>query len=328
MRIDKSVLTEMPIAIDNYGDKVATLLNLGVSLRDQPFAIIEKKLLGAKGEIFTTDRFIKFKANRGFSKLKEQEVVNYSDVTEFHQSNASTWLNCEFKGASGKFEVGLVFYGMVKALPPRDVFWYQVDDFPSRSAAFYKLLKVIVPGSGFTHDLKASSLKNRLENAIEFFEGNRRTEDMNLNLANVVEPGFFVLQQAFSLFLAGTTLANHSNRDNYLEVYRSLDNIYVRILRKLMVECNETMGNIFNREKKIYEADEKFQKLSSLWYLRQIASLHFASKYLPKEETRVWPMKVLKPRARIYRTNTMAKLQIKLPTPEEYEEAIAHFKLR
>ena len=92
-----------------------------------------------------------------------------------------------------------------------------------------------------------------------------------------------------------------------------------------MVECNTTMGNIFNREQKIYEADGKFQKLSSLWYLRQIANLHFASKYLPKDKLRAWPMKVLKPRARIYQRNSTSRLEIKLPTPEDYEEAIAHF---
>jgi len=92
-----------------------------------------------------------------------------------------------------------------------------------------------------------------------------------------------------------------------------------------MVEYNRKLGNIFNRQQKICEADEKFQRLSSIWYLRQMASLHFASKHLPEDQTRAWPMKVLKPRAREGSRNNMKTLSIKLPEPEVYQEAIAFF---
>jgi len=89
-----------------------------------------------------------------------------------------------------------------------------------------------------------------------------------------------------------------------------------------MVDYNAKLGNLFTREQKIYEADEKFQRLSSLWYLRQIMNLHFASKYWSEDETLAWPLKVLKPRARIYRGSKVTSVEINLPEMETFQEAI------
>ena len=63
MKIELNTLSEMPITIDSYGDKVSILLNLDRHSRDQPFALVEKAMFGGKGEIFTQDSFIKFKSN-------------------------------------------------------------------------------------------------------------------------------------------------------------------------------------------------------------------------------------------------------------------------
>lgn len=178
----------MPIAIDSCGEKVSALLNLGGRLGDQPFALIGKAMFGGKGEIFTQDRYIKFKANGGFSKLKKQETVNYSDVTELETFNSSTGLEWVLSGANGEFNAG--------------------------------------------------------------------------------------------------------------------------------------MGNLFTREQKISDADEKFKRLSSIWYLRQIANLNFASKYLPEDETGVWPTKVVRPRAMTRSTGKIRTLSIKLPELSVFEEAI------
>lgn len=232
-----------------------------------------------------------------------------------------------FQGLTGEFEIGLEFYGRVKGIYPRDIFWYEVDDFPKRSGEFYKLLAEVLPRTGLTSDLRASTVKHKLEEAIDLFEGNRTLADTDLKIAgeNAKYPGFTALQYAFSNYLAGTAIATETTSDDYLDIFRSLDSIYVRILKKLMTEYNSKLGNIFNREQKIYEADEKFQRLSSLWYLRQMVNLHFASKYLPEEETKAWPMKVLKPRARTGYSNKIKTVTIKLPEPEIYEEAIAAF---
>lgn len=324
MKIELNTLSEMPIAIDSYGDKVSTLLNLGSHLREQPFALIEKAMFGGKGEIFTQDGFIKFKSNGSFSKLKKRETINYSDITELETFNSSTGLTWNLSGTTGKFEIGLMFYGKVKGFNPWDIFWYDIDEFPVRSGAFYDLLSEVLPGTGLTTGLKSSSVKRKLEEAIDIFEGNRDVKDLDLklNLGDASYPRFTVMQRAFADFLAGTAIATESTRDSYLEIFRGLDGIFIRILKILMPEFNAGMGNLFTREQKISNADEKFKRLSSIWYLRQIASLHFASKYLPEDETRVWSTKVVRPRAMSRNTGKIRTLSIKLPPLEVFEEAI------
>ena len=325
MKIKLNTISEMPIAIDSYGDKVSILLNLDRHPRDQPFALIEKALFGGKGEIFTQDRFIKFKSNGGFSKLKKQETVNYSDITELETFNGSTGLTWKLSGATGEFETSLMFYGKVKGLNPWDIFWYDIDEFPVRSGAFYALLSEVLPRTGLASDLKPSTVKRKLEEAIDIFEGNRNVEDLGLklNLADAGYPRFTVMQRAVADFLAGTAIATESTRDSYLKIFRNLDNIFIRILKKLMPEFNAGMGNLFNREQKISNADEKFKRLSSRWYLRQIANLHFASKYLSKDEIRIWSTKIVRPRAMAHNAGKVRTLSIKLPELKVFEEAIA-----
>ncbi|MBD3277924.1 MAG: hypothetical protein GF388_06475 [Candidatus Aegiribacteria sp.] len=328
MKIKLDTLEKSAAAVNSYGDKVTKLLNLGSHLREQPFAVIDRKMLGASGEVFTTDRYIEFKSNKGFSKLKKQETVNYSDVTKFEPSNRSNYLNWDFSTSDDKFTIGLIFYGKVKGIAPRNILWYDKEGFPVRSVAFYELLSNVVPKTGLTGELKTAPLKNTLQDAIAFFQGTRSAEDIGLKL----NPGiaqyaeFYALQVAFSKFLAGTTLATESTTDAYLDIYRSLDNIYITILQKLKEEYNSSLGNIFSREQKIYEADEKFQRLSSIWYLRQMAYLHFASRHLSENEDNVWPLAILKPRARRFSRNNRDTVVIKLPDQEEYDEAIAAVK--
>jgi hypothetical protein len=274
----------MPIAIDSYGEKVSALLN-----------------------------------------LEKQETVNYSDVTELETFNSSTGLSWVFSGANGEFKIGLMFYGKVKSFNPWDIFWYDIDEFPARYGAFYNLLSEVLPRTGVASDLKSSSVKRKLEEAIDIFEGNRDVKDLNLklNLGDASYPRFTVMQRAFADFLAGTAIATGSTRDSYLEIFRNLDGIFIRILKHLMPEFNAGMGNLFTREQKISDADEKFKRLSSIWYLRQIANLNFASKYLPEDETGVWPTKVVRPRAMTRNTGKVRTLSIKLPELSVFEEAIA-----
>ncbi len=325
MKIKLNTLSEMPIAVDSYGEKVSIMLNLGSHLREQPFAVIEKKMFGGSGEIFARDRYISFKSNGGFSKLKKEKTINYSDIVEFEPFNGSSGLEWNFTGTTGKFTIGLMFYGKVKGIGPQNIFWYDLKEFPPRSGAFYKLLSEVIPRTGLTANLKTSAVKNQLEDAMAVFYGEKSAEDigLKLSLSDVKYPGFSALQTAFSTLLAATTIATDSTKDSYLELFRSLDSIYIKILKKLMVDYNAKLGNLFTREQKIYEADEKFQRLSSLWYLRQIMNLHFAEKHLPEDENLAWPLKVLKPRARTYRGSKVTSVEIKLPEPEIYEEAIA-----
>lgn len=324
MKIKLNTLSEMPIAVDSYGEKVSILLNLGNHLREQPFAVIEKKMFGGSGEVFTFDRFISFKSNGSFSKLKKEKTINYSDIVEFEPFNGSTGLEWNFAGATGKFTIGLMFYDKVKGIAPQNIFWYDIKEFPARSAAFYKLLSEVIPETGLTANLKTSAVKNQLEEAMAVFNEEKTARDIGLKLplADVKYPGFHALQIAFSTLLAATTIATDSTRDSYLAIFKSMDKIYINILKKLMVNYNAKLGNLFTREQKIYEADEKFQRLSSLWYLRQIMNLNFAEKYLPEDETPAWPLKVLKPGARTFRGSKVTSVEIKLPATEIYEDAI------
>lgn len=322
MRIGLDTLEKLPAAVDSYGDKAGALLNLGGSLRDQPFALLSKKLFGASGEVFTRDRYISFKSNGGFTKLKEQVSIPYSDVTVFEPGNGSTGLDWVFRSREGSFSIGLVYYGSVKGIAPRDIFWYQMKEFPERSGAFFKLLSAVVPETGFTSELKPSSVRRDLESSMTLLSGSASPEELGLSAPGQY-PEFSAFQLVFSRFLAGTTMANDDNADEYLAVFRSMDRAFAAILKKLMAEYNANLGGMFNREQKIYEADEKFQRLSSLWYLRQMASLHFASKHLAKEDIRHWSLKVLKPRARRYSSSGRPTIEIKLPPMEDYEEALA-----
>ncbi len=182
----------------------------------------------------------------------------------------------------------------------------------------------MIPKTGLTANLKTSAVKNQLEEAMAVFNREKTAEDIGLKLplAEVKYPGFHALQIAFSTLLAATTTATDSNRDAYLDIFKSMDRIYISILKKLMVDYNAKLGNFFTLEQKIYEADEKFQRLSSLWYLRQIMNLNFAEKHLPEDENLAWPLKVLKPRARTCRGSRATSVEIKLPEPEVFEAAI------
>lgn len=51
-------------------------------------------------------------------------------------------------------------------------------------------------------------------------------------------------------------------------------------------------------------------------------NLNFASKYLSKDETGIWPMKVVQPRARTSDSGKIRTLSIKPPKLEVFEEAI------
>ncbi|OPL19481.1 MAG: hypothetical protein AVO35_10720 [Candidatus Aegiribacteria sp. MLS_C] len=69
MNFEPDTLSKVPAALDTYGARVSSLLNTGEDLRGLPFAFVEKKMLGGKGELFLRDRCIRFRSNGGFNKL-------------------------------------------------------------------------------------------------------------------------------------------------------------------------------------------------------------------------------------------------------------------
>ncbi len=102
----------------------------------------------------------------------------------------------------------------------------------------------MIPKTGLTANLKTSAVKNQLEEAMVVFNGDKTAEDIGLKLllADVKYPGFHALQIAFSTLLAATTTAIDSTRDAYLDIFKSMDRIYISILEKLMVDYNAKLG--------------------------------------------------------------------------------------
>lgn len=151
-------------------------------------------------------------------------MAEASDIVKFEPFNGSTGLEWKFGGSTGKFTIGLMFYGKVKGMEPQNIFWYDLKEFPARSAAFYKLLSAVVSRTGLTVNLKTSTLKNQLLEAMTVFNGEKTAEEIGLKLAlaDVKNPGFSALQIAFSNLLIATTIATYDTKDSYLEIFRSL----------------------------------------------------------------------------------------------------------
>ena len=325
MNIGLDTLSTRQASVDQYGEKVAKLLNLGENPAEMPFALFEKKMLGGKGEVFTSHSYTSFKSNGGFTKLKKKVEVPYSDITSLEFNNASFWMEWKLSGDNGGFKLGLIYYGKVRGASPNDLFWYEKDEFPRRSEAFYSLLSAVLPKTGLTIELKPEKVRRRLDDALECFLGNRTLEEIGLQpvLGNSLRPRYAAVQNAFGWFLAGTAVATEDSRDGWLELFGRLDSIFARMIETLREEIITVNGGVLSGESRINEAGDKFSRLSSIWYLRQIANLHFASRYLPEEEVRAWPMKILIPRSRTGMRNNRTTVYINLPDEETFEEALS-----
>ncbi len=324
MNIRIDTISTRDAAIDSYGEKVSALLNLGEHPRNLPFAVIEKKMLGGKGELFLKDSYLEFRCNGGFTKLKKQENTPYSEITKLEANNASNYLDWKFVGTGGSFKVGLVYYGSVKGINPRDVFWYDMDNFPERSGAFYSLVSTILPRTGLTGDLKPAVVRRMLQDSLEYFQGNRSIEDSGMKdlVGNSLYPRYSAMVKAFTMFLAGTAASPEAAVDDFLGIFRDLDRIFAEMLVVLRDSLAGFKPGIFTGDHQVFDMGERFEKLSSIWYLRQIAALHFASGRLDDEDVRHWSLKVLKPRARVRTHNNRKTVSIELPGPEVFEEAL------
>ena len=325
MNFEADTLSVVSAGVEEYGGKVSALLNMGEDLRSLPFASIEKKMFGGKGELFLGDRYLSFKSNGGFTKLKKKESVNYAEVTELSANNASNSLDWKFIGGGGSFSVGLVYYGRVKGINPRDIFWYDIDGFPERSGAFYSLVSAILPNTGLTGDLKPAVIRRTLQDALEYFQGSRSIEDSGMKdiVGNSLHPRYSAMVEAFTMFLAGTAASSDATADGYLDIFSDLDRIFASMLGTLRESLAAFKPGLLTGDRQVYDMGERFERLSSVWYIRQIAALHFASDRLDDDDIRHWSMLVLKPRARETTRNNRRMVSIELPEPEIFDKAIS-----
>ncbi|MBN2608657.1 MAG: hypothetical protein JXA64_06040, partial [Candidatus Fermentibacteraceae bacterium] len=252
------------------------------------------------------------------------ESVPYSEITKLQANNASNFLDWKFVGTGGCFKVGLVYYGSIRGISPRDIFWYDIDNFPERSGAFYSLVSTILPRTGLTGELKPAAVRRALQDSLEYFQGTRSLEDSGMKdtVGNSLYPRYSAMVEAFTRFLAGTAASPEAAVDDFLGIFGDLDRIFAEMLAVLRDSLSGFKPGIFTGDQQVFDMGERFERLSSIWYLRQIAALHFASGRLDAEKVRHWSLKVLKPRARVRMQNNRKTVSIELPGPEVFEQAL------
>lgn len=318
MRIDAGTANAMQTAAAEFGGAVAVMPGLGVSLADLALFSLDRGLFGSKGELFASDRFITFRSDRGFGRLKDSKTIPYSGITSLEFDGAASWLRWTFGGADGKIEIELENYTGRNGLGSGQMVWYDIDSFPSRSLLFYRAAGMVTRGSGavsaFNHPAPVS---RALEEAVSSFEHSPSLVSESLSQPNPYHlwTGIF---EAFCSFLAGTALSTGIDTAAWLELFRSLDGFYARILARFLTEIDERSGAILSKESAINSLSDQFDRLTALWYVRQIARLHFADRHADPASIRPWSLSVLTPRA----LPAGGRLSIKLRERSMYEEEI------
>jgi hypothetical protein len=322
MKIDLDSLEKQKELASKHGGAVADLLSLDGSLDRQLLFELDRGLLGAKGEVLTADRYVNFKSDKSFSKLKSLQSINFCDIVEVRFDGLASWNRWTFCGAPGKFELMLVYYGSHNGIGPGDHMWYDVDTFPERSGIFWRVLRAMLPRTGIGTGFDAcSKVGSRLEEAVAAFEGSSQLafDGLTQVTRNDVYAPWTALYEAFSWFLAGAAACSEESSRSWIGLFRKLDGCYARILIRFQAEIERQGGRMLDRESAILSLGDQFMRLSSLWYLRQMLRLHLAEKHISQEEIRPWTLKLLTPRARTYSN----QMKIQIPGKEIFEQQIA-----
>lgn len=318
MRIDAGTADAMETAVAEHGGAIAGMPGLGASLADLTLFSLDRGMFGSRGELLAEDRFITFRSDRSFRRLKETKTIPFSGITSLEFDGAASWLRWTFRGAEEEFEIELENYTGRNGLGAGQIVWYDIDSFPSRSLLFYRAAGIVIGGSGtvsrFNHPAPVS---RALEDAVASFEQSPSLVSESLSQPNPYHlwTGLF---NAFCAFLAGTTLSTGADSDAWMELFRSLDGLYARILERFLSEIDERSGAILSKESAISSLSDQFDRLTSLWYVRQIARLHFADRHADPASIRPWSLSVLTPRA----LRAGGRLSIRLRERSMYEEEI------
>lgn len=325
MKIDLDTLDKQKDLATRHGGAVAALLGLNDGLDRQPLFEIERGLLGAAGEVLAGDRFLEFKSDKGFGKLKSSRSVSYSDITEVAFDGLASWHRWVFSGATGRFEIMFTYYGSHNGIGPGDHMWYDADTFPARSLAFWQAVGAILPRTGVAPArYSVSTVEDSLEEAVSSFEQTSQLASdgfMQVSQNDSYAP-WTALYNSFSWFVAGAASSSGEAEESWLRLFRKLDTQYARILTRFLSEIERQGGRLLEKETAILSLGDQFQRLSALWYLRQLLRLHLAEKHMQQDEIRHWTLKLLTPRARIYSNER----KIQLPPRELFEEQISSLR--
>jgi hypothetical protein len=135
---------------------------------------------------------------------------------------------------------------------------------------------------------------------------------------NDVYAPWTAVYRAVSWALAGFSASSGDEADAWLGLFRKLDGFYARVLRRLQGEIETLGGRLLDRESAILSISDQFERLSGIWYIRQMLRVHLAETRIPAGEIRPWTLKLLKPRARRFAN----EVKISLPEPGLFEEQL------
>jgi hypothetical protein len=312
MRIDQDTRDLLERHAAEFGGGVQGLT--GINLSSTTLFELKKSLFGGKGILFTRDALVEFGCDRGFSRLKDSKRQPWRELTSLETDGASTWTRWRFHGPVRDVELELEHYRGRNGLGAGQIFWYDPEEFPVRAALFYDTAAMILADSPMRsmYDGTAAAVRT-LDEAVSAFEaGPLHSESVTLNNPFAAWSG---MRDAFAAVVAGTMLASDRDAQEWQRVLSSLDLYYARVLARFLREIEEKSSSLM-RESAILSLGDQFDRLTSLWYTRQIARLCFSARR--GWETLDWTMGLLAPRP----LQAGNRLSIRLKERSLYEEEI------
>lgn len=318
MRIDAGTADSLDAMTGERLDALSSMLGLPAGLDPGAFVTLDPGLFGTKGEVLTPEGHVSFKCDNGLKKLKKEVTTLYREVTSVEFDGTGPFFRWAFRGPDGGFDLELSNYEGRNGLGARQIFWYDIDEYPVRSGLFYRAAGQVVSRcaarSLFDHP---SPVSRRIAEAVAAFEASPWLVTESLSQPNpyILWAGLF---DGFCSFLAGSTMACDADAQGWVELFLSLDGFYARILTRFLREIDERSGPSLSREPSILALSDQFDRLSALWYARRIARLHFAEGRLDVQRIREWNPSLLTPRA----LQAGGKVSIRLRERSMYEEEI------
>lgn len=318
MKIDQDTRQRMTTQASDFGGALTGLLPSAAPPGSCTLFEIRKGLLGSEGELLCPDRYIRFRSDRGLSRLKQSSEQPYGELTGLSMDGGSCWTRWRFEGPVSGFEIELEHYRGRNGLGPGQIIWYDIDEFPVRAGIFFDAASAVLSRSPqcTLYDNPAAASRT-LDEALRAFEdGPLHTDSLSQPDPYHVWTG---MRQAFSAVLAGTMLSGDRDEAGWKEVFDRLDDCYAGVLSRFLPEM-DAGSRAIPGESAIHRLSDQFERLSSLWYTRQIARICFAGRR--GLEAREWSLSILTPRA----LQAGGRISIRLRERSMYEEEIARLR--
>jgi len=313
MEITNEKVKKSKEVFNEYGNDILKLL--GIPANSVIYSSVKKGFFGSKGDIFTDNEHIFFKSNKNFSKLKSKLVTPFSDYKEVKFEDGSYYLDWLFKGGKNELSIWFEYYDSQEGFSQSDLFWYNREEFEDLSSGFFKLIEAIYSKTGMkTGKELLMEVEKNIEDAVsQLISAKKLAKDGALESLSGKDPYavWNELLNSFALFLLAASTADEEDKNDFLNFFQTLDEYYGKILNRFRAEL-VNQSNRLLKEDAIYSIDEQFQKLSAMWYLRQIAVINYGEKITDKENIKSWDHKVVRTRS----SSVGEKLKIKIPDDE------------